>query len=111
MVGYITIGTNDFDRALQFYDELLATIGIKRLWKTESMAAWGPSRRETALCLAIPYDGNSASVGNGVMVALKMESREQVHTLHACAIKLGGCDEGRPGTRGEHGFYGGYSRE
>ena len=42
MIGYVTIGTNDFERALQFYDTLLATIGIKRLWRIDSMAAWGP---------------------------------------------------------------------
>ncbi len=111
MIGYVTIGTNNFERAIQFYDELLATIEIKRLWKTDSMAAWGPSRNDTALCLAVPHDGNSASVGNGVMIALKVSSREQVHVLHAKAIELGGKDEGEPGQRGEHGFYGGYFRD
>ncbi|MBL4634728.1 MAG: VOC family protein [Kofleriaceae bacterium] len=107
----MTIGTNDFERALQFYDELLSTIEVERLWKTDSMAAWGPSRQETALCLTTPFDGNPASVGNGVMIALKVGTREQVHALHARAIELGGTDEGAPGERGEHGFYGGYFRD
>lgn len=111
MIGYVTIGTNDFERAISFYDELLSTIEVKRLWKTESMAAWGPSRQETALCLAVPYDGNTGTVGNGVMIALKMNSREQVNALHARALELGGTDEGAPGPRGEHGFYGGYFRD
>jgi len=111
MIGYVTLGTNDFERALSFYDELLATIGIERLWRFESMAAWGPSRQQASLCLTTPYDGQAATIGNGVMVALKLDSREQVDALHAKAIELGGSDEGKPGPRGEHGFYGGYIRD
>lgn len=111
MIGYVTIGTNDFERAIQFYDELLGTIEVQRLWKTESMAAWGPSRQEAALCLTAPFDGKTATSGNGVMIALKMSSRDQVDALHAKALELGGADEGKPGPRGEHGFYGGYFRD
>jgi catechol 2,3-dioxygenase-like lactoylglutathione lyase family enzyme len=111
MIGYVTIGTNDFERALAFYDSLLATIGIERLWKHGSMAAWGPSRPAPALCLTKPYDGDAATVGNGVMIALKVGSRAEVDALHARAIELGGGDAGKPGPRGESGFYGGYFRD
>ena len=111
MIGYVTIGTNDFERALQFYDKLLATIGVKRLWRIDSMAASGVSRQEAALCLTTPFDGNAATVGNGVMIAIKVGSREQVNALYAKGIELGGCDEGKPGPRGDSGFYGGYFRD
>ncbi len=30
MIGYVTLGTNDLERATKFYDELLAEIGAKR---------------------------------------------------------------------------------
>lgn len=111
MIGYVTVGTNDFERAIQFYDELLATIGINRLWMHESMAAWGPSRQQTALCVTTPFDDNSATAGNGVMIALKVSSQKQVRALHAKAVELGGHNEGDPGPRGDHGFYGGYFRD
>ncbi len=111
MIGYVTIGTNDFDRAIQFYDKLFAAVGIKRLWKVHSMAAWGPSRQEAAFCVTVPYDGNAALVGNGNMIALKVRSREEVAALYDRALELGGADEGKPGPRGEHGFYGGYFRD
>ena len=75
------------------------------------MAAWGPSRQEAALCLTVPHDGNVATTGNGVMIALKVGRREEATALHAKAIELGGTDEGVPGPRGEHGFYGGYFRD
>ncbi len=111
MIGYVTVGTNDFDRALRFYDELLASIGIERLWKIHSMAAWGPSREHPALCITAPFDGNPATIGNGVMIALKVASKQQVDLVHAKALELGGSDEGAPGPRGSTGFYGGYFRD
>jgi predicted lactoylglutathione lyase len=57
-----------------------------------------------------PYDKNPASVGNGSMVALIMDSKEKVDRLHRKALELGGKDEGSPGQRGE-GFYAGYFRD
>jgi len=111
MIGYVTLGTNNFDAAVEFYDRLLSSIGVQRLWKAGHMAAWGPSRQEPALCVTAPFDGAAATVGNGVMVALKMKSREQVDALHAKALALGAADEGAPGPGGPTGFYGGYFRD
>ena len=70
MLGYVTIGTNDFVRAKQFFDELMAVIGESCLWQTESMAAWGSSRDEPTVCIAEAFDGETATIGNGVMLAL-----------------------------------------
>jgi predicted lactoylglutathione lyase len=56
------------------------------------------------------FDGNAATVGNGVMVALRMDSTEKVDSLYRKAIELGAQDEGAPGPRGD-GFYAGYFRD
>ena len=61
--------------------------------------------------MTVPYDGNAAAVGNGMMIALKVSSAEEVAALYSRAIELGGTDEGKPGPRGDHGFYGGYFRD
>ncbi len=111
MIGYVTIGTNRFKEALQFYDELLSLVGDKRLWTTESMAAWGVSRNDPALCITKPLNGDTAVPGNGAMIALKVESVSQVDAIHAKAIQLGGTDEGALGSRGDNGFYAGYFRD
>lgn len=111
MIGYATLGTNNFEAALKFYDALFASVGVNRLWKHEKMVAWGRSRAEPAFCIASPFDGGPASVGNGTMVALRMTDKEAVDTLHAKCLALGGLDEGFPGPRGDHGFYGGYFRD
>lgn len=111
MIGYVTLGTNDFDKALNFYDELLALIDERRLWTKGSMAAWGVSRNLPSMCISKPFNGAEATNGNGMMVAIKVSNREQVDALHAKAIELGGRDEGPAGSRGNNGFYAGYFRD
>ncbi|MDH3211500.1 MAG: VOC family protein [Myxococcales bacterium] len=110
MIGYITLGTNDIERAARFYDPLLAEIGAKRFMETETFIAWNTSPQAPALSVIKPFDGNAATVGNGVMVALAMESRDKVDALYRKAIELGAKDEGAPGPRGDN-FYAGYFRD
>jgi len=57
-----------------------------------------------------PYDEQTATVGNGVMVAIRAKSKEEVDALYNKAIELGGADEGAAGPRGD-GFYAGYFRD
>ncbi len=90
MIGYVTLGTNDLDRAARFYDGLLAEIGAGRVIK--------------------PWDGKPATVGNGVMVALVVDSPAKVDALYRKAMELNGTDEGKPGPRGD-GFYAAYFRD
>ena len=69
MIGYATLGTNDLPRAAAFYDALLAEIGAKRWWDSERGIAWTVAMDKPALGVMKPFDGQPASVGNGVMVA------------------------------------------
>ncbi len=110
MIGYVTLGTNDLEKAAGFYDELLELIGAGRFMEEESFVAWATSPTTPGLSVTRPYDGNPATVGNGVMVALLVKSPEQVNALHSKALELGGTDEGAPGARGG-GFYAGYFRD
>src|SRR5512141_1216401 len=106
MIGYVTLGTNDLPRAAAFYDALLAEIGAKRLMDFGRGIAWGVSMERPSLGIMKPFDGKAASVGNGVMVALVVDSREKVDRLWKKALELGGQDEGAAGPRGD-GFYAG----
>lgn len=110
MIGYTTLGTNDLPRAAAFYDELFAVIGIKRMMDFERGYAWGSGMDKPAFGVMRPFDGKPASVGNGVMIALAVDSQDKVQALHAKALALGGTDEGAPGPRGE-GFYAAYFRD
>ena len=110
MLAYTTIGTNDLPRAAVFYDQLLSLIGAKRFMENERFIAWGSSQDGAGLGVTQPFDGQAATVGNGVMVALGADSRDTVDRLYAKALELGGSDEGRPGLRFE-GFYAAYFRD
>jgi predicted lactoylglutathione lyase len=111
MIGYVTLGTNNFEAAAAFYDALLAEFGAGRFMESESFIAWSVSQDKPALSIIKPADGNEASVGNGTMVALILDSNDKVDALHAKALELGGADEGAPGPRGDGGFYAGYFRD
>ena len=110
MIGYVTLGTNDLTRAAKFYDELLAQIGAGRFMESEKFIAWGTGANSPGIGLILPNDGKPATIGNGVMVAIIVDSTEKVDRLHKKAIELGATDEGVAGPRGE-GFYAGYFRD
>jgi catechol 2,3-dioxygenase-like lactoylglutathione lyase family enzyme len=112
MIGYVTLGTNDLERAAAFYDELLALLGAKRFMAEEGhFIAWAASPDAPAISVTRPFDGQAATVGNGTMVALAVDSPDMVDKVHARAIELGGADEGPAGPRGDEGFYAGYFRD
>ena len=111
MIGYITLGTNDLPRAVRFYDSLLKEIGASRFMETDTFIAWAVAPDKPALSVTKPFDGNAATVGNGVMVALAVKNREKVDAIHKKALELGGTDEGAPGPRGDSGFYAAYFRD
>lgn len=110
MIGYVTLGTNDLPRAAAFYDALLAEIGARRLMDFGRGIAWGTAMDRPSLGIMKPFDGRPASVGNGVMAAIVVDSHAKVDLVYKKAIELGAQDEGPAGPRGE-GFYAGYFRD
>lgn len=111
MIGYVTLGTNDITKAAEFYDALLAEVGAGRFMEAEQFIAWSVSPTSPALCVIRPFDGNTATVGNGTMVALAVDSNDKVDALHNKALELGAIDEGAPGPRADGSFYAGYFRD
>jgi catechol 2,3-dioxygenase-like lactoylglutathione lyase family enzyme len=110
MIGYVTLGTNDFARAAAFYDALLAELGAKRAMEMPTFIAWAAAPNTPMISIIKPFDGKPATVGNGGMVAIAAGSKAQVDAIHKKALALGGKDEGAPGPRGD-GFYAGYFRD
>lgn len=110
MIAYVTLGTNDLARAAKFYDALAAELDIGRMMESAEFIAWGQPGGAPGIGLTKPFDGQGATIGNGVMVALEAKDKEQVHRLYDIAIANGGTDEGAPGPRGD-GFYAAYFRD
>ena len=110
MIGYITVGTNDLQKAASFYDILLAELGAGRFMEQERLVAWAVAPDQPAFSVCAPYDGKTASSGNGSMIALAVDSAEKVDAVYAKAMESGASDEGPPGPRMD-GFYAAYFRD
>ena len=110
MIGYVTLGTNDREKSAKFYDAICSELGSGRMMDTDQFTAWGTPGGGAGIGVGRPFDGNAASVGNGVMVAFEAKDEAQVKRLYEIAIANGGSDEGAPGPRGE-GFYAAYFRD
>jgi catechol 2,3-dioxygenase-like lactoylglutathione lyase family enzyme len=103
-IAYVTVGTNDMDRALAFYDALLGSMGGGRLMPTPKGQAYRLSSGALFM-VTKPYDDEHATVGNGTMIALGVDSAEEVQAAYDKAIELGATCEGQPGKRGNFGTF------
>ena len=115
MFSHVMIGSNDPDRAKEFYDKLLGTLGVapgfvdkppgkhRVFWRTKT-GVFGVSK---------PIDGQPATFGNGGTIGFACETPEQVHAWHAAGVAAGGTAiEDPPGLReGPSGFYLAYLRD
>ena len=115
MIGYVTVGSNDLEKARGFYDQLMPAIGASRIMEFgDNFTMYGTGANRPGLAICKPYDGNAATAGNGNMAAIACDNRAKVDALHAKAMELGATDEGPPGGRGEEGdqaLYGAYFRD
>lgn len=118
MFSHVTFGCADLDRAAEFYDRVLAELGLERRAVAPdggpACVCWGPPGRSLPrFYVYIPFDGRPASVGNGTMVAFAASSPGVVDAAYRVALAAGAQDEGAPGER-EHygiGYYGAYFRD
>lgn len=110
MIGYVMVGTNDYDGAVKFYDDLFAEIGGKRAMEFPSAMVWATGTEGAMFSVCKPFDGKAATAGNGTMVAIQVDAKDKVDALHKKALELGGKDEGPVGARSDN-FYAGYFRD
>ena len=111
MIGYVTLGTNDLNKAASFYDVLLAELGGKRALELERGIIWSAGLNAPRFGVFKPFDGKPATVGNGVMISFAVASPDKVTAVYDKALELGAKDEGAPGPRGDNGFFGAYFRD
>lgn len=111
MIGYITIGVADMERAKKFYSDLFSDYGAKVLVDMERIAMIGKSMKEPMVSVCIPFDEGDPHPGNGNMIAFPAGSKEAADKLYHKAIELGATSEGEPGQRIPDVFYGAYVRD
>jgi catechol 2,3-dioxygenase-like lactoylglutathione lyase family enzyme len=115
MFSHVTIGTSDLERAIAFYDAVLAPLGIQRVpgTKYKGWASWRRDDGPETLWVGLPHNRQPAHQGNGWMAAFTAPSRAAVDEAHAAALAHGGTDEGAPGPRPHYAdnYYGAYVRD
>ena len=111
IISHISVGTNNFDHAVEFYDKVLATLGYKQIMKHPGAVAYGKEYPE--FWVQTPYNGEPATVGNGSHIGFIATTKEAVHAFHETALSEGGIDDGAPGPRPDYGdaYYGCFVRD
>jgi predicted lactoylglutathione lyase len=110
MIGYVTLGTNDLEKAAAFYDVIAKELGVGRMMEWPGAIAWGEPGGAAGIGVMKPFNGEAATVGNGVMVALQAQDSAHVDRIYAAARAMGAACEGPPGLRGDT-FYAAYFRD
>ncbi|MGI0493374.1 VOC family protein [Alkalinema pantanalense CENA528] len=111
ILSHISLGTNQFEQAVAFYDAVLVTLGYRRLMDYPGAVAYGKVYPE--FWIGIPIDGQPANVGNGTHVGFIAPTKDAVHAFYDAALQAGGRDDGAPGPRPDYGdpYYGCFVRD
>lgn len=111
ILSHVSIGTNQFDQAVAFYDKVLATLGCKRILEHPGAVAWG--REYPEFWVQTPIDGQPANVGNGTHFGFVAPDKQAVHAFYDAALAAGASPDGPPGPRPHYGepYYGCFVRD
>lgn len=118
MIAYITVGANDIAQSERFYSAFLPALGYALEHDHGDLSFVLPETGKDTPALPdfyvkAPFNGDTATAGNGTMVAFEAQTQAQVRALHAAAVAAGGVDDGQPGFRANYGprFFVGYLRD
>ena len=114
MIGYVMVGTNNLDKAIIFYDEVLKIINLTRKDTDDVCAGYTQNNGDGGIEFYVtkPANKKTATFGNGTQVSFLVSSREIVDKFHEIALKAGGTSEGSGGERPEgSGVYYSYIRD
>lgn len=114
LFSHVTVGTNNLESAITFYDAILAPLGSTRTFTEKVVARYGLEQNgQTVFWVVLPFDRQTATVGNGTHIAFNAKTRAAVDAFHAAALASGGADEGLPGLRPHYhaDYYGAYVRD
>lgn len=112
MLSGVCIGTNNIKAAEEFYDAVLATIGMTRVLSEANERGYAGADGRITLFVVTPYNEQPATFGNGTQIMFYAADDAAVREFHSTAVRYGGTDEGPPGGRSYHpDYYGAYVRD
>jgi catechol 2,3-dioxygenase-like lactoylglutathione lyase family enzyme len=103
LLGHLSFGVVDLQRATAFYDAALMALGYARVFTGPRSVGYGLAGTDKDKLLLIHQPRDSGPPGAGFHLAFVAESREAVDRFHAAALENGGADNGAPGLRPHYG--------
>jgi catechol 2,3-dioxygenase-like lactoylglutathione lyase family enzyme len=101
MLGHLSFGVRDLERAGRFYDSALSPIGFVRVWTEVDGIGYGlPGQGDK---FAIFSRSGATAPGEGFHLAFDAPDRHAVDAFHLAATAAGGTDNGKPGLRPHFG--------
>ena len=113
IMSHVSLGTNQFEKAIDFYDAVLGTIGAKRVMDLTEHGAIAYGKQFPEFWVGGTFDEKPAETANGVHFAFLAPSQEAVDKFYAMAIEKGASGDGEPGPRPHYGeqYYGCFVRD
>jgi len=97
MIDHASLGTRQFDTAIDFYAAALPSLGYTLQHRNEREAAFGtPERWDFWL---YPAGADDAVLGSRMHMAFSAPSRDAVIAFHEAALARGGVSAVAPGER------------
>jgi catechol 2,3-dioxygenase-like lactoylglutathione lyase family enzyme len=111
MLDHVSIGARDVALLRAFYLPVLAEVGLRIVDEEAGRFVDFGDRDGPEFSLETPTNGEPASAGNGVHIALCATSPTAVDAFYAAALAHGGTSDGAPGPRPQYGpdYYGAFA--
>lgn len=97
MIDHVSLAVSDLERAVPFYERILAPLGITRLVTRPAMVGFGKTYPEIWIDLRIGM--KALSPDSGAHICLRAKSTEDVDAFHAAAVAAGALSESAPSLR------------
>jgi catechol 2,3-dioxygenase-like lactoylglutathione lyase family enzyme len=97
MIDHISLAVRNLSASADFYEQVLAPLGLKRLVQREATVGFGKAYPE--FWLNARPGGASVPETTGAHICLRAPDEAAVRAFHAAALRLGGKSAGDPGPR------------
>lgn len=101
ILDHFSIGVTNIKKSIAFYDAVLGTLGISRLFgdEEELFMAYGPQESFFIICEPLNAERAPVSPSNGLHICFKAANHAAVDTFYAKALEMGATSDGAPGIR------------
>ena len=105
-IDHVSVGVANVRRAKTFYDAALAPLGMTAIYPVEIHGqlvgvGYGADNKPS-FWIQLPINGRQATMGNGVHIGFRADTRAAVDSFYLAALQHGAIEDGKPGLRTEY---------